>query len=220
MALIYAEVTVIIMPALSYDLVTLADLKTLLGVTATTDDAYYTRVIKQASREVAQYCNRVFAVETLKTIFYPVRDGLPNVLASGVGVLQLPRYPVPSIVSVTETIAGVATPLVEGTDVLTVADKGQLIRLGPDGYPQAWSANPVTVQYQAGFSPIPDDIIGAVVKLVRAASFERNRDPMLKAEAIPGIYSASYQTGAVGAGGAITSLIADDLSSYRVPVFA
>src|ERR1700756_1662640 len=59
-------------PAGPYDLTDLATVKDELAIPTsdTSKDGFLQRAITQVSAAVAQYCNRVFAVETIQDLFY------------------------------------------------------------------------------------------------------------------------------------------------------
>lgn len=216
-----AQITTVVTPAESSDLVDLTTVKTLLGVTDDSLDAYFKLVIPQASTAAQNECNRRFVPETVIDSFWPQRDGFPWVVRGEIAPLQLSRWPVIAVVSVVETIVGVPTTLVAGTDYLLDAEKGQLTRLDGNGYPCGWRANPIAATFSAGFDPIPPDVVDGVVRLVKLAYFARNRDPMLRSQASPGVYEAAYWFGnGPGNSGGLPPDIQGLFSNYRVPVFA
>lgn len=210
----------VVTPASSYNLVDLATLKTLLNITDTSTDAYFNLVIPQASGIAANYCNNPFVVETIASNYWPTRDGWPWVVRDGVAPLQLPRWPAVTITSVTETLNGVATTLTAGTDFLVDLAKGQLTRLGSNGYPCAWRANPIAVVFIAGYATIPPNVVKAAVDIIKAMLAARTRDPALRSENIEGVYEAAYWFGAgPGSSDGLPSSITGLLDTYRVPVF-
>jgi len=212
-------------PAASYDLVDLETFKADLGITVSTDDAYLTGRIASASASVANFCNRVFPVETLSWQFFPARDGWPWTVTQDIQPLQAPRWPITSIASVVETIAGVATTLVAGTDYLADFTRGQLTRLDPYGKPRRWRPNAVQMAFSAGYSTaqapvsgapaLPADIVEATEMLVKNAYYARTRDGLVRSESVPGVISTSY-FGASDNG--FPADVAARLLNYRVPV--
>src|SRR5205085_640541 len=108
--------------------------------------------------------------EGIKDEFRYRRDG--QFLSSQIEKLQLSRWPVVSLTSVTENGAA----LVQDTDFTVDVDNGQLLRLDGDR-PRHWSVFPVVVAYVGGFECIPDDVQDAVIKTVRARWLGRDRDP-------------------------------------------
>ena len=214
--------------AASYALIDLATLKLDLGIATTADDAYLNNRISSCSASVANYCNRVFPVESLTWQFFPARDGWPWTVTQDIQPLQLPRWPAVAISSVVETIAGVATTLVAGTDYLADNVRGQLTRLDLYGKPRRWWPDAVAVAFSAGYSTVaaptsgalalPADIIEATELLVKNAYYARTRDGMVRSENIPGVISTSYF--GPDAMNGIPADVAARLSSYRVPVAA
>lgn len=258
------------------------------------------RGITQVSAAIANYCKRVFQVETVKDECYPERDAYPWQVPGGVFPLQVTRWPilpalvalstasdtpsgatlpfastaglivgmpahVPSAVpgslppvalpddaviaaidaNVSVTLStpvsadvpagtivnfgprvvvvdtpGMVTDLVLGADYKIEADSGQLIRLNKwTGYPSLWDPVQTVVRYQAGFSPIPADIVDAVLRMMTARNDERGRSPYLKSRDQPGIGTETYWIGDLpGRGGMFSPDVRDLLdSNYRVP---
>jgi hypothetical protein len=200
--------------ALSYDLTELSDVKDELGVTNGANDAVLKRYISSASLAAMQYCNRVFSVETLSEQFLPEYWHLP--VRSGVKPLQLTRWPIVSITSVTEN----AVLLVQGTDYLVDAANGQLTRLDSNAYQCRWQPLPLTVVYVAGYATIPLDVEDAIIRMVTKRYVAKGRDPALKQESIPGVREVQYWIATGADSGNMTPDITDILENYRVPVSA
>src|SRR5215831_11965860 len=147
----------IITPATTYDLLSLAELKTAMGiaVTDTTNDAQLQQWISRASDTVSVKCNRVFAKEELTERW--------NCLQSN--RVFLGHWPV-----VASDIQSVETP--EGTPIaaydpinapgvggwLLEERSGKLeILSGSNGNGNGWSpSQPLVVHYTGGFD-LPDD---------------------------------------------------------------
>ena len=92
-------VTTVLVPATSYDLTTLATIKDDLAIPAadTSSDATLARFITEQSALVAQYCNRVFPVETVRDTFFLDRDPYPYQVTGMLSELQLTRWPVVAV---------------------------------------------------------------------------------------------------------------------------
>lgn len=211
----------VVTPANNYNLVDLVTLKILLGIGNTDTDAYFNLVIPQASADIANYCNQPIVVETIQASYWPTRDGWPWVVRGELAPLQLPRWPLLSVASVVETIAGVPTTLLAGIDYIADMETGQLTRLGHNGYPRNWHANPIVVVFDAGYAIVPPDIVGVVVDIIKGKLAARARDPMLRSENIAGVYEAAYWFGAgPGSDGGMPSTLTGPLSRYRMPVIA
>lgn len=143
-------ITTVLTAASTYDLTDIATAKLELGDTGTADDVFIARSISQVSKAAANYCNRVFPVETLTDLIYVDRNVLRT---SDLTILQLSRCPLVRIASVIEN-AGLSdeTTLVSGTDYQIKAEDGQLLRLDSTaGCLMRWCARTVTVQYSAGY---------------------------------------------------------------------
>lgn len=206
-------------PASSYDLVDLSTLKTLLGVSTTQNDAYFTLVINQASAAARAFCNNPFVVEGIQDQVWPARDGVPWIFHADRNVFQLSRWPVQSITSVVETISGTATTLVSGTDFVADLARGQLTRLDAFGRPTRWNTDPVVAIYSAGYTTMPGDVVDAVVEIVKQRWYAQNRDPSIRTRNVSGIMETAYWFGSgPGSDAGMPPDIQAKLERYRVPV--
>jgi hypothetical protein len=214
-------ITTVTTRATSYDLVALGDLKSDLQTSAATSDDYLKRTISAASAAVAQYCNRVFAVESVSDRFIASGRHAAFPIRTCTDRLQLSRWPIVAVASVTLTLRdGSTQTLASGTDFLVDASVGQLIRLNVDGRASFWPAGGLEVAYSAGYAPIPYDIQDAVTRLVKARVASRMRDPLLRSENLPGLGANTYWVGASPDAGNLPPDVANALDSYRAPVIA
>lgn len=90
-----------------------------------------------------------------------------------------------------------------------------------DETPRRWSGIPILVQYQAGYSDIPDDLQDAALQLVKAKWFARTRDPKLRSENVVGAYEAQYWfANGPGSEGEFPPDVQAVIDRYRVPTIA
>jgi hypothetical protein len=221
-------ISTVLTAASSYDLTTLENIKDDLAIpnTDTSSDATLARFITEQSALVAQYCNRVFPIESVQDVIYPDRDPYPYQVTGMLSELQLSRWPIVAVASVTDTVAvNMSNTLVAGTDFVIDAAHGWLTKIDPNtGYPTCWSADQYTIQYTAGYfeagsgSP-PPDLEMAVLRLVTARFKARGRDPFLRGQGEPGVGQEQYWIGALpGQTGPFPPDIAAVLEKYRVPL--
>lgn len=211
----FNTITTVTVAAASYDLVDLVTVKDELGITGTTDDTQLGRYITAASAAAAQYCNRVFVVETVKDVIDLQRDPYPWQLAGGVNALQASRWPIVSLTTVVE----LDDALVADTDFRADLARGTLYRLSAsDGSVVPWPPRPITLTYQAGYDPIPVDIQDAVTRMIRSRWFARGRDPMIRQVSVPGVVEKQFWVPTGADAGNMTSDVTDILDNYRVPV--
>lgn len=285
-------ITTVLTSAPSYALTDLATVRDELDANDDTNDIFLSRAITQASAVIANYCNRVFPVETVQDLLYIQQDPYPFQVPGGVYPLQLSRWPlvqtnvvsftgnthgttlvdgiastaglsagqlvfaadgsVPAGTTITpagpnsitlsqaatssvtglafttglqvvQTLsAGNTKTLVYGKDFTIDAKRGWLIRLNTfTGGSVRWEAEPVTVQYQAGYNPIPADLVDATLRLVTARLKSRGRDPFLRSEGEPGLGQQQYWIGTLpGQRGSLPPEIQALVDPYRVPVIA
>lgn len=155
----YSVVSTVLSAAASQDLTDLATAKVDLGISSSTDDAWLSRAISQVSRAIATHTQRVFLPERVRDDFDLDQDPYPYQTPAGFPQLQLARWPVLSVQSVTQTIAaGTTQPLTEGVDFRVDPATGQLLRLNPfTGVGSNWESIPVTVTYVAGYGAVAQE---------------------------------------------------------------
>ncbi len=192
--------------ASSYDLTTLANAKAELGITDSASDVALRRYISSASVAAANYCDRVFVVETVSEQFIP-----PQCYPYYSGeILQLARFPIIAVTSVTED----DTVLVEDTDFSVDYKTGRLVRLASDGVSiSVWPIVSITVVYSAGYTTTPADLEDAVIRMVTQRYSAKGRDSSLRSEEIPGVRSATYWIATGAEAGNITPDVADVLNN-------
>jgi hypothetical protein len=121
---------------------------------------------------------------------------------------------------VQQLAVGETQTLVYGTDFTVDPNTGQLLRLDQfTGVAVGWEAFPTTVVYQAGYDPIPFDLVDATLRLVTARYSARGRDPTLMERNQPGQlghqrFWVGQQPGQVGS---LPPEIESMVDLYRVP---
>jgi len=204
-------ISTVMVAANSYDLTDLTTVKTELSITGSTYDAQLGRYITVASLAAEQYCNRVFVVETVQDRFDIT---FPRLRFGGEEKLQTSRWPVTSMTSLTEN----GTTLVKDTDYKVDTSNGLLIRLDSNGDPTTWGQSPVIATYSAGFASIPADLEDAVIRMIRARWFAKDRDPFTRQENIPGVRDIAYWVPTGADAGNMTPDVEDILDNYRPPI--
>jgi gp6-like head-tail connector protein len=196
-------------PAESKNLTVLPTVKAELGITTDEHDAVLEGFICQASDIVASYCDRVFARETVTEHFWPERRSFYENWDS----LVLSRTPVEEIISVTHD----NSVLVTG-DYEIDSNAGILYRMTALSVFDWCVHTAVEVQYTGGYlllDDLPRGIERATILLVKDAFFARSRDPRIKTESTPSIYSVDYWIGATGTAGDLPPDVIALLAPYR-----
>lgn len=217
--------TTVLDAASTYDLTTFTNVMDDWSITDSAATNFLTRSITRCSRSASNFCNRVFALETVQDEIGLPHDGWPHVARRQTFALQLSRWPVASVASV--VVDG--TTLAEGLDFLTDAVAGQLVRLDEYGNPKDWTGLLTTVVYSAGYwlpgmsgtAPVgvlslPEDIEDAVSRMVYTRYAERQRDPLVKSEYVDGVGRTEYLQ--PSGDGNLSPDVEDILDNYRVPV--
>ena len=208
-----------------YDLVSLNDIKLELQIASNVDDVWLAKQITRASNAIMQFVNRPVVPQTYQErFFFPVYPW-PKTISDHIGVLQLSIWPLigrsGSVVVTHNPDSKTPVTLIDGLDYRVDAARGQIARLDPlTLLARNWPDTPILVQYQAGFSPIPDDIQDACIRLVKSRYYARQRDPMIRQENVAGVVETSYWFG-IGPGNSSSNIppdVAGLLSNYRTPV--
>jgi hypothetical protein len=188
-------------PAASLALVTLDQAKLALGITDTSQDAALTAQINQVSAAINRYCDRIFVQQGYRDQFRYVLNWMP------VGQpLPLRQYPL----AVDEDGNPLATVVEDSVAVDAAAfeadaDRGYLYRL--DGAAYAWTGLLITVDYTAGYDPIPDDLQWATLEWLGVQWHSGyGRDPSLRAETIPDLITQTWDTSAAAVGASTTTV--------------
>lgn len=192
-------------PATSQALTTLAAVKAALDVTGSNDDAFLSSTITSVSAVIARWCRRTFALETV-TETCRLNRYQPEIVVS--------RFPVVTVTSV--TIGGTA---LDSSEFETDSERGILYRLDANGKYVCWPSDVVVVEYSAGYvlpseheRTLPEDIEKAAILLCKVDYYARNRDPLLKSDAVEGIITQTFWVGGSGLPPDVEML----LSPYRV----
>ena len=195
----------VITPADSYDLTTVAAVKSELGVPDNSGDDFLATAITQVSSAIIGYCNRVFAQEAVQETFW-----MNNAKAE---MLCLSRYPISSVSSI--TVDGTALDLsLLDYDSLT----GFAFLIDSSGNPTTWQAMKIVVSYTGGYPAggVPYQVERACIDVVKARHFSRTRDPLVKSENIAGVLQTDYWVGQIGEQiGGIPTDIAGSLDAFR-----
>ncbi len=100
----YRVISTVVTPAGSYDLAKLADVKAELNISETSSDTLLTRYIAYASTAVSQFCNRRLTTETVKDEIWPDREDFSYQVTGALKDIQLSRWPVVTLSSLSETV--------------------------------------------------------------------------------------------------------------------
>ena len=197
-----ASLLTVLTPASSRALTTLSTAKDELAITGTDDDARLSRWIDEASERIETYLGRILASETVREIFR---------LGGAALYLRLARRPVTAISAI--DVDGVTV----GAEQFELdASAGLLYRLHGDRR-GCWHGGIVIVTYDAGYASIgtlPRPIETACLGLLRHRWAARDRDPMLRSLAIPGVATEQYWVGATDDAGDMPPEIAALLDPF------
>ena len=180
-----------------YEPVTLAEARSHLRVTHTTEDAHINALI-QAAREYCEAISRwSLATQTIEAYL----DRFPCC-----NFIELPRPPLQSVTSVKYTdSAGVETTMTATTDYLVDTDStvGRIVLPYNKSWPSAtlYPVNPIKIRYVAGYSTtniIPECIKNAMLLLVgqwftnREATGEASKQTAFSVSSLLGLDKAGF----------------------------
>lgn len=201
----------------SYRLTTADAVRTALELESTVGDSFINATIDRQSAAAANWCRCVFAKQSYSETFRDVWC---------TEAIALKHYPITAIASI--TVDGTA---LTGSEYEYDAATGFIYRLSSDARIE-WSGSKIVIAYTAGYvlpaqtligaTPItpatdrtlPHDIEAAVIELVKAEFYARDRDPLLRSIDVSGVQSESYTVTAMS-DGAMAPRIAAMLSPYR-----
>lgn len=227
-------ITTVIEPATCFDLTTLLNVKTDIGLDDDTDastDIYLKRVIRQTSKAIAQYCNLIFPLQTYQDVFRPQQDWWPVTIPNGQAPLVLARSPLVDVTSIVVKDGTTDVTLVEDTDFEIDPQTGEIWRLDNYDNPRRWDAVKTVVVYRAGFTLpgqtgtdnqleiVAPDLEDAAIRLIKARWLAKDRDPYLKTDTVDGVGTQTYWI-PNSPDGNMPPDVQDILDNYRVPVIA
>jgi hypothetical protein len=190
-------VLIVTTPAASYDLTLLATVKAALGIKDRKSDVLLKAYIRQASDAIAQYCNRVFAIETVTETFRLGHADQPLLYQAfrrdhHTSELILKRYPVITITSVTEN-----DTLLDATMYETDPSVGALRRLCSDQR-SFWQGGKTVVVYSSGYvlpTGLPGGIERAAIMTVKHYLDLADRDLNVRTERVDGAGTTEFFNG-------------------------
>jgi hypothetical protein len=174
----------VVTPASSTRLTTVAAVRAETGVTAEQlDDSGVEALIDVASGLVAEYCNRVFARETVRETF----------LGPVASPIILMRVPVVAVDGVRVAGADLAA-----TDFRLDGGAGMVFRLSGHSV-IGWRPGAIEITYTAGFvlpgesgRNLPMMVERATVLIASAIYSARQRDVLVKSESVDGVSRTDY----------------------------
>lgn len=188
-------------------LIALADLKALLGISDSANDALLGNIIQCGSDAIARFCNRVFAQRT-------IQETLPG---PGGQLLKLKFSPIITLTSIAldgETVDS-------DTYTLTEPDAGIVFResyWAYMGHKYSYTATYVhgyNLPDMSGADTLPYDIQQAALELCKGMWLSRARDPSVTMESIPDVYTVQY--GGKGNGGSLVGALPPNVQELLLP---
>jgi hypothetical protein len=199
-------VTVTVPPGTT-KLISLADLKAILGISDSASDTLLGNIIQRGSDAIARFCNRVFAQRT-------IIETLPG---TGGQLLKLKFAPITTLTSIAfdgDTVESDSYALIE-------PDAGMVYREARwcyTGHAYDYSAtypHGYNLPDMAGADTLPHDIQQAALELSKGMKLARQRDPSVTMESVPDVYTVQYGAKDGGSLGAIPPNVQELLLLYK-----
>lgn len=178
-----------IVPAASLALVTVEQAKATLGIGAadTSQDAALQALIGQVSAAIHRYIDRILVQQGYRDQFRYVA----NWMCVG-EPLRLWQYPI----ALDEDGAAVATIVQDGVAVDVALyeandERGLLYSIDASGA-YGWTGLLITVDYTAGYDPVPEDVQAAALDWLTSRWHSEGRDPSLRSETVPDLLGQTY----------------------------
>ena len=210
------QISRVITPAASFDLVTLDQAKTMLGIDAsdTSQDAAIQQNITAVSAAINRYCDRVFVQQVYRDQYRYVC----NWLAAG-EPLRTRQFPI----ATDATGLPLATVTSDGAVLdaaMWEADTESGTFYAIDGaIVDAWTGTTILIDYTGGFDPVPADVQAAALEWVAARYYSVGREPGLRSETIPDLIEQSWDSAGSAASASATMIppgVEGLLHTYRI----
>jgi hypothetical protein len=198
----------VITAATDRKLTTVAAVKADLGIVGTDQDARLGGLIDQYSAAIVGWCDRPFALETVRETLFE------RCATNG---LMLARWPIVAVAAV--SIEGIA---LDPADFIADKVAGILYRRGTTIRGEFWPAGESIVEYQSGYvlpseteRTLPHDVERAAIMLVKNAFFAVARDPAVRSEDIEGVGTTTWFAASGSAIDGMPLEVQGLLASYR-----
>jgi len=204
----HSFLSVLTEPPIEHALVALEDLKLELGITGTTEDVALQARITRLSQQIAEYCDRIFAlIDVEETFAYNAGNRLcPCYSATHPIPLVLMQYPVTEITALTR----------DGTDI--TVDEYDLDTASGLLWPRSglWSGR-IVAQYSGGYDlpeGAPATLQSAVIEAVRQRRAFSSRDPSVR-DIAHDTTRVGYFSEPLNSKGGMSSSITDAIDIFR-----
>jgi len=203
-----------VVPAGSLALVTVEQAKATLGIDAadTSQDTALAALIDHVSAAIHRYIDRILVQQGYRDQFRYVANwmfvGEPLQLWQYPVALDEDGYPVAAVVQDGVTVDAT---LYESND-----ERGLLYSIDASGA-YGWTGLLITVDYTAGYDPIPEDVQAAALDWLTARWHSEGRDPTLRSETVPDLLAQTYAGSDPMAATGIPGTARDLLAPYMRP---
>ena len=199
-------VTVSVPPSTT-KLITLADLKAILGITDSASDTLLGNIIQRGSDAIARFCNRVFAQRT-------IIETLPG---PGGQLLKLKFSLIVTLTSIAydgETVDSDSYTLIEPAAGIVFCESYWAYTGHKSSYTATY-AHGYNLPDMSGADTLPHDIQQAALELCKGMWLARQRDPSVSMESVPDVYTVQY--GGNGGKGAVVGAIPPNVQELLLP---
>jgi hypothetical protein len=199
---------IVTIPPSTTKLIAQADVKAILGITDSANDALLGNIIQRGSDAISRFCNRVFAQRT-------VIETLPG---PGGQLLKLKFSPIVTLTSIAfdgETVDPDTYTLTEPEAWIVFCESYRAYTGHQYSYTATY-AHGYNLPDMSGTDTLPHDIQQAALELCKGMWLARQRDPSVTMESVPDVYTVQYGQGKNGVTvGAIPPNVQELLLPYK-----
>lgn len=194
----------------AYALTSVANVKTYLGITSSSDDALLEMFVNQTTDWIEQFCggrrfkDTTYTDEIYESEFAKEQGDFPTIVRNRNYWLNCRQYPITATAAVVVKYRSGNTSwqTQEATGYEVYNNRGQVYLYG--GMPNIRQA--VKLTYSAGYATIPSDLELACIKLV-ARQYEKRKSQGKKSESIGGATIVWADVGAESVDGDVQSIL-------------
>lgn len=171
--------------------VSLADIKTFLGVSGSGDDALLTVMLDTACQNIELYCNTIFAQRTVTEQIWP-EDPMMTLILGRSPVISLTSLTIDSAAQSnlsTDYYLSLAAGFLKRVDGAYIG--GNNPALSRDGF-NVLAGTTMQIVYVAGYATIPPAVVEATKEFVRDLYLAKDRVAGVKSESLTDVGSITY----------------------------
>jgi hypothetical protein len=179
-------------PATDRNLLTIAQLRDIAGVTDSSKDTALLSLGARVSAMITKACGVARDGETPPTLLSETITQVTRLDHFHYRNVFSDERPLHKLLLLRRPVTSVASVIVDGETIDTAfyvvkKTQGALVRLNSDDVEIPWCGRKITISFVAGFATVPDDLALAASQLAQILFWQDSRDPNVKMEVIDGL---------------------------------